>query len=167
MEVIPESTELSLSGENLLNLMKAVHLKGGSLRFTAKGYSMTPSIRHNDVIIVSSMSDRKLKRGDVVLFKNDENSQITIHRIIKERGGNYLMRGDNSDESDGWITGNMIYGVVTGIERNGKKKFCANSSDAFFIHAILIKFYPVIMNLRRKVVKIIKSSRNKKDLNGN
>ena len=77
------------------------------------------------------------------------------------------MRGDNSDESDGWVTGNMIYGVVTGIERNGRTKFCAGMVDNFFIHAILLKFYPFIMNLRRKAVKIIKLFRNKKDLNGN
>lgn len=167
MEVIQESAELSLSGANLLKLMKDVHMKGGSLRFTAKGYSMTPSIRHNDVIIVSPLPERDLKCGDVVLFRKDENSQIVVHRIIGKRSGNYLMRGDNSEQPDGWITGNMIYGVVTGIERNGKKKFCVSSSDDSFIHAIPLKFYPVIINLRRKAVKIIKSFRNKKDLNGN
>ncbi len=167
MEVIPESAELSLSGENLLKLMKDVHLKGGSLRFTAKGYSMTPSIRHNDVITVSPLPDRDLIRGDIVLFRKEKNSQIVVHRIIEKRSSNYLMRGDNSDESDGWVTGNMIYGVVTGIERNGRTKFCAGMVDNFFIHAILLKFYPFIMNLRRKAVKIIKLFRNKKDLNGN
>ena len=67
MEVIQESAELSLSGANLLKLMKDVHMKGGSLRFTAKGYSMKPSIRHNDIITVSPVDDRNLKRGDIII----------------------------------------------------------------------------------------------------
>ncbi|MCK4888314.1 MAG: S24/S26 family peptidase [Candidatus Aminicenantes bacterium] len=162
MEIIPESAELSLSGENLLKLMKDVHMKGGSLRFTAKGYSMTPSIRHNDVITISPLPDRNLRSGDIVLFKKDENSQIVVHRIIKKRSGNYLMRGDNSDESDGWVTGNMIYGVVTGIERNGRTRFCAGSSDDSFSRSILLKFYYVAINLRRKIVKFIMLFRKKR-----
>jgi len=162
MEVIPESAELSLSGENLLKLMKDVHLKGGSLRFTAKGYSMTPSIRHNDVIIVSPVPDRNLKKGDVVLFRKDEKSQIVVHRIIYEKDNAYLMRGDNSDESDGWITGKMIYGVITGVERNGKKKFCAGCPDDSFSQSVLLKFYPLALNLRRKIKKTIMTIRKKR-----
>ena len=147
MEIVPESSEKVVSGSNLLKIVDAVHEKGASIRFKAKGYSMTPTIRHNDTITISPLPDRDLKQGDLLLFRRDQNSLIAVHRIIKVKGKSYLMRGDNSGETDGWITDKMIFGMLTGIEREGKKKSVGFGG--------LLFFYPYIMNIRRNLVRLI------------
>ncbi len=153
MEIVPESSEKVVSGSNLLKIVQAVQEKGASVRFKAKGYSMTPTIRHNDIITISPLPDRDLKQGDLLLFQRDQNSQITVHRIIKVKGKVYLMRGDNSAETDGWITEKMVFGIVTGIERHGKKKSPGLGG--------LLFFSPYIMNVRRNLVQLISRFRKK------
>lgn len=143
------SGELILSTSDILALIGDIHKKGGSLKFTAKGFSMSPSIKHNDIVKVSPVKGRNLEKGDVVLFQKDKKSQVTVHRIVKKKNGRFLTRGDNSREDDGWITGDMIFGIITGVERNENIAYWPAGLNRRFIDKIYICFFLGFLNLRR------------------
>ena len=119
---------ISLSAPVIMELIEAVHEKGASFRFQAKGYSMTPSIRNGDVITVSPLRNIVPRRGDVVAFRHPERPQMLVHRVLHTQIKKYFIKGDNCPEADGWIVAENILGVITKVERQGKARFWPNRS---------------------------------------
>jgi signal peptidase I len=78
------------------------------------GHSMLPKIKPRDLIIVSSIpyifSEPKI--GDTVLFRSEK--KAVIKRIVKNKTGSYLVKGDNVADSKefGWINRKDIIGKV-------------------------------------------------------
>jgi hypothetical protein len=113
---------LPLSGEALIELMRAVHAKGLPFRFSARGYSMTPFIRNGDVVTVSSLASQAPRLGDVVAFVQPETKLLCLHRVLSAHGDRFFIQGDNlAEKPDGVIPREAILGRVTGIERAGQK----------------------------------------------
>jgi signal peptidase I len=56
-------------------------MNGHRVKFRAPGYSMYPTILHEDVITVEPVDPSAVRVGDIVLYRN-ENSLIA-HRVIK------------------------------------------------------------------------------------
>jgi len=154
VKVSPVSNELVLSGQEILGLLKDVQNRGGSLRLTAKGDSMKPTIRNGDTISIAPVPVHGVGKGDIVLFRKWEKTQITVHRIININGRNYLVRGDNAEEDDGWISDEMIKGVVTGLDRKGK--ILSIPGRRYFI------FYKSYLYMRKKVVRLVWYLKGKK-----
>jgi signal peptidase len=82
---------------------------------------MHPTIRHGDVITVEPVAPSKLKRGDIILyrFQND----FIAHRIvnIEERDGcglTFILRGDASVTSDAPVKPEQVLGKVVCLERD-------------------------------------------------
>ena len=115
-----------------MELIEAVHEKGASFRFQAKGYSMTPAIRDGDVITVSPLKDIMPRRGDVLAFRHPERPQMLVHRVLHAKARKYFIKGDNCPEADGWIPAENILGLITRVERRGRPRFWPNRSQAFF-----------------------------------
>ena len=67
--------DLPLSGQALLDLMRAVLAKGVPFRFCARGWSMAPFIRDGDVITVSPLRQSLPGVGEVVAFVRPEDRQ--------------------------------------------------------------------------------------------
>jgi len=112
---------LALSGNALLGLMKAVLGRGVPFRFETRGASMAPFIRDGDVVTVRPIRERPLRKGDVVAFAEPLTDKLYVHRIIREAGSLYAIKGDNVSEPDGLIPGTNILGVVAKVERGGRK----------------------------------------------
>lgn len=114
--------DLSLSGEALIELMRAVHSKGLPFRFNAGGHSMAPFIRDGDVISVSPISSRLPDPGDVVAFLHPETKLLCIHRVLSGNKDAFLLQGDNMPgKPDGVIPRKAIMGRVTRVERRGRR----------------------------------------------
>ena len=113
--------ELNLSGRDLYQVMQSVLDKNASFRFTAKGFSMSPFIRDQDIITIFPVPFRGPDVGDVVVVKNKISGSAVVHRVIKEIKANYLIKGDNCQEFDGLFSGNQIAGIITKVERDGKQ----------------------------------------------
>lgn len=64
-------------------------------RFKISGHSMMPTYNPGDQVIAWKLS--KIKKGDVVVFKNQ--SKYLIKRVIKISGGKYFLEGDNKNDS--------------------------------------------------------------------
>ncbi len=143
----------SLSAPVIMELIEAVHEKGASFRFKAKGYSMTPAIRSNDVITVSPLNDMMPRRGDVLAFRHPERPQMLVHRVLHAMARKYFIKGDNCPEADGWIPAENILGLITKVERQGKARFWPNRSAPSFGSNYYLLFYPLWPPVRRVLVK--------------
>lgn len=101
------------------DLMIAVLQKGAPFRFRASGCSMSPFIRHEDVITIAPKQGR-IRRGDIVAFIDPANGRLVVHRVVRAKSKGFLLRGDNCWLADGWIPQNGIVGRVVRIEHHGK-----------------------------------------------
>jgi hypothetical protein len=112
---------VSLSGPALHELLRAVLDRGLPFRFKALGFSMHPFIRDGDVVTISPQPEGGMYPGDVAAFCLPDRGMLAVHRVVARRGGDYLLRGDNADEADGFIPPVKMLGLVTRVERKGKK----------------------------------------------
>ena len=107
---------------------------GLKVKFRAPGYSMYPTILHEDVITVEPIRPEVVQVGDIVLYRN-ENSVIA-HRVIKIENKSsihtdsqssvispqsfFILRGDARPACDDPINAEQILGKVVSVERNGR-----------------------------------------------
>lgn len=111
--------ETEISGESLLSVMKDVLAREKPFRFRARGESMFPFIRNDDVITVHAMTGISPSVGDVVAYIHPRNGKLVIHRLIKRSCDDYLVKGDNSMEPAEIISLKHIIGVIRTVERKG------------------------------------------------
>jgi len=150
--------DLSLSGPALIDLLSAVLEKGARFRFQVKGFSMSPFIKDGDVVTVSPLSERSLGRGDVVAFISPATRNLVVHRLVGKRGNSYLIKGDNTPETDGSIVEANILGCVSKVERNGTRVFLGLGPERFLL-AILTRtelLLPLLHPMWRLVRPILK-----------
>ena len=117
----PEQHECVIAQEPLMELIQSVLGRGSCIKLRAKGYSMDPFIKDEDVLTLSPMEAGKPGFGDVIAFKIHENSRIVIHRVIRTSADSCLVKGDCCSEPDGLISRKDILGLVSGVERDGRK----------------------------------------------
>jgi signal peptidase len=130
--------EVSLRHNELEELSSEILEQGGSLRFKAHGYSMSPFIRDGDVLTTQSIESADLEVGDVALYRSAGN-RLVAHRVIGKRKENgrltLVMRGDSQSGSTELICAEQILGRVVSIQR-GDKVFLMNR-NALRLAAIL------------------------------
>ena len=125
--------ELLISGRDLTELAQSILAKGVCFRLKAKGFSMLPFIRDDDVVTISPLSIFPIGFGKVVAFIDSKIGKLVIHRIIGKNNGYYLIKGDNVFSADGLIPKEDILGSVTKIERNGKNIFLGLGGERLII----------------------------------
>ncbi len=112
---------MALSGSALQELLRAVLDRGVPFRFTALGFSMHPFIQDGDTVTVSPRSGEEIRAGDVVAFCQPGTGRLVVHRVLTRASGGYLLRGDNALEEDDLIPPQRVFGLVTRVERRGRK----------------------------------------------
>lgn len=113
--------ELPLSGRSLTGLLIAVLAKGRPFRFRARGASMSPLIKDGDVVTIAPPGGAGPRPGEIVAFVHPATGNIAVHRLVRRAGGRFAARGDNADVEDGTLPSDRILGVVTSVERGGRK----------------------------------------------
>src|SRR5579863_5518262 len=96
--------------------------KGLSVRFQARGASMSPVIRDGEIVQVTPVIVSKLRKDDIVLAKS--NYGFRLHRIVfADYARNvFITRGDCGQENDPALTGSQILGLAKAKEvRIGRK----------------------------------------------
>lgn len=94
--------------------------QGKNLYYTNVGDSMLPLIREGkDILIIAPRPFNRLKKNDIPLYKRDS-GQYVLHRIVKVRKKDYLLRGDNRYFTEKGITDKHIIGILVAIIRDGK-----------------------------------------------
>jgi len=92
---------------------------GTGVRLGVTGHSMAPFVRTGDVLTIEPLRGRRLSRGDVVLSAPDR--RLVAHRIVGWRGGRLRLRGDVAPAEDAALAPADVLGVVTRVERGGRK----------------------------------------------
>ncbi|MFZ0417401.1 MAG: C25 family cysteine peptidase [Candidatus Sulfotelmatobacter sp.] len=114
----PESDSASFEAlsRELLN-------SGLSLRFEARGASMSPCIRDGQIVHVTAVIVSKLRKGDIVLTKG--HSGFRVHRlvVIDHSKNLFITRGDCGQQNDPPVRGDQILGIVVAKEVKLGKKF--------------------------------------------
>jgi len=96
-------------------------LKTHAVRITMHGYSMMPTIKSNQKVVIINKSHNEVEPGEIVLFLKDE--QIILHRIIYKENVDgiimFLTRGDNCDTLDNWVVYESdILGIAQSINES-------------------------------------------------
>src|ERR1700751_3580984 len=86
--------------------------QGLSIRFQARGGSMSPSISDGEVVEVTPVIVTKLRKDDIVLAKS--NAGFRLHRIVLADPANdrFTTRGDCGLQDDPELKGSQILGLA-------------------------------------------------------
>jgi len=100
--------------------------RGLSVRFEARGASMSPCIRDGEIVHVTGVIVSKLRKDDIVLVKS--NDGFRVHRLVTVDYANdlFITRGDCGQQDDAAVRGEQILGLAVAKEvKLGQKMFQA------------------------------------------
>ncbi len=156
MFVEKKKEEVSLSGQDMMELLHAVQKKGAAFRFKATGSSMSPSICNDDMITVSPLKGILPFSGEVVAFRHPQTDRLILHRVVLKRQNAFLIKGDNLREIDSHIPIENVLGVVTKVERKGRAIFWPDRFRHRFLAKLYFKGYITYLNIRRRLKTIFR-----------
>lgn len=100
---------------------------GRSVRFSAPGHSMYPTIRDGETLVVQPIKASTVAIGDIILHAVDQ--RLIAHRVVKirntksfsdaEASWEFLFKADASSSFNEPVKPSQILGKVVSIERNG------------------------------------------------
>jgi hypothetical protein len=93
----------------------------GSLRFTATGWSMLPTVWPGDTLVVDRVRSDQVHLGDVVLVGRE--GRLCAHRVVsRAASGNphWITQGDAMPAADRPVMENELLGRVSYLIRAGK-----------------------------------------------
>ena len=95
--------------------------QNGELTYRNVGVSMMPLLKQDrDLFTVIRKTDKRCSKNDVVLYKRSPNTYV-LHRVIKVRKNDYVLRGDNCLNTECGVTDDDILGIMTSFVHRGKK----------------------------------------------
>ena len=113
-----------------------------------KGMSMYPTIKEGDKVYI--VKPDKLRRYDIVLFRDNEKKPV-LHRIIsRTKDKNYVMQGDSQSVKEKGITAENIAARVICIERKGKK--IRTRGFLFYLRSFIVLRLKYIKRIFKKAV---------------
>lgn len=134
--------------------------RGQKIVHTNVGNSMMPLLREGrDLMVIEKRPEGPCKRLDAVLYKRPHTGQYVLHRIVKVRKDGYVLCGDNRWKREFRVPDEWIFGILTGVLRDGKKLVSVKSfryqlyvhlwCDFYWIRALIIRVRDKIRKIRR------------------
>lgn len=94
---------------------------GEVIQIYPEGYSMYPMfVPGRDAAVIKKADVKKIRRADVVLYRR-KGSILVLHRVVKRKGSQFYMAGDNQTEVEGPVEEDQIRGILTAFVRNGRR----------------------------------------------
>lgn len=151
---------------NTVEYMKAlcsIVEQGQGASTIVTGSSMAPFLISNKSSVYLQKPERKLKKGDVVLYIRSEYEYI-LHRIYRVDGEFLYFVGDAQSVIEGPLPKECVKGVVTKYKR--RKKWCDSSSfiwifyskvwiDMLWARPLCMKIYFGIRKIKHKFINKI------------
>lgn len=106
--------------------IEALLREGTPVGFYPQGSSMHPTIvPGRDSVIVEPLGDRRIKRGQVLLFRRPMDApvlpgKLILHRVWKVKKDGIYMVGDNEKQVEGPIDSSCFLGIMVELKRKGK-----------------------------------------------
>jgi hypothetical protein len=112
---------------------------------------MSPFIKDSDVVTISPIVDSSPGFGDVIAFIHPRTERLIIHRVVGKIGDACLVKGENAFEPDGVIERKNIIGIITKVERKGRRVFFGLGPERFLIALLTRKnlLLPILIPLWR------------------
>jgi ribosomal protein S18 acetylase RimI-like enzyme len=136
------------SAQEFDSLLRDIAGKADIVRLQAKGGSMFPSIQSGDWVDIALGKDKSngYKKGDLILFRREDD--LCLHRVLKETGQGFMLKGDMSFGLDGIIPVGDILGRAVSIQR-GKRRVDLASRPQRLLAAIaadasILTQYPLL-----------------------
>lgn len=130
----------------------------GHIVFPNVGVSMMPLLRENrDLMIIEKKGAERCKKYDAVLFKRD-NGQYVMHRVMKVRGQDYIIIGDNCVQKEA-VREDQILGILTGVIRDGKEISVTDKGYLLYVH-LWCDFFPIraaVLRLRSYIGRLLRA----------
>ena len=138
-----------------LSFLKEMIEQNTDVSIVISGNSMSPFLVNQRDVIYLSKINRKLKKGDLVLYQR-LSVQYVVHRIVKVKKSGYYLAGDNQIAIEGPILDKQIFGLVTKVKRKGKWIEAGNFWWEFFEHVWIwvLPWRMIILKIYKKVCKI-------------
>lgn len=118
-----ESARASVSESVKCDVAAEVLRSFGTLRFTATGWSMLPTIFPGEVLVVERLREDQVVLGDVILVGRD--GRLCAHRVIAKSEDrshpHWLTQGDAMPTQDLPVTKSDLLGRVTHVVRGEKQ----------------------------------------------
>lgn len=108
-----------ISIDEIVPIMREQMASNGKVRFTPKGNSMLPLLRNNMDVVTMAKPEFPLPKYSIAFYQR-KNGQYVLHRVIKRKGSQYTMRGDNQYKNENGIAEEQIIANVTSFVREGK-----------------------------------------------
>lgn len=148
----------NLSLEEMMPVIEEKLSEGGEVTFTVTGNSMLPMLHNRQDTVTLVTPTFPLKKYDLPFYRR-AGGLYTLHRIVKIKKGNYIIRGDNCNFTEYGIEDKDIIGVVKQFTRNGKQHSVVEKSYKIYCalwcnDACYFLRKRVLFNLRRVASKI-------------
>ncbi len=142
--------------EELVTLMREQLNKGGSVRFSPRGVSMLPMLRHGKDGVQLSPITGKLKKYDVALYRRDDGRYV-LHRIVRT-GDTYTCIGDNQYHCEKGVRHDQMIAVVTAFIRRGRHYTVDNMKYRIYCRLWHYSRFPrrVLRALKHRAKKLLK-----------
>ena len=131
------------------NIEKVLAEKGLVMTSTS-GVSMYPMLRHRKDMVVIETVKRELKSNDVPLYRSPS-GKLVLHRILKVKNNEYIIRGDNLLMKE-HVKPERIIGVLKEFYRNGKHVDCA-TSRGYKLYIFYIRHSYYLRYLWKKIIR--------------
>ncbi|MBQ7955990.1 MAG: S24/S26 family peptidase [Lachnospiraceae bacterium] len=154
--MVSKTGDLSIIGTDLEKILA----EGNAVRVKPQGFSMYPIVvPGRDEVIIEPIENKKLKRGDVALYRR-EGSILVLHRIWKRRGDDFYFVGDNQTEVEGPLPLTQIKGVMVFLIRKGKEIPVTHPG-----YVLLTRGWLFLRPFRQPIKKVAKFFKNRKSGN--
>jgi signal peptidase I len=118
--LVPSSRTIECGDSEFELLARELLQKGITLRFRARGASMSPSVRDGDVLHVRAVQPEEFAPGDLVLCTVGA-GKLVAHRVLSRAGEGgalaLLVKGDRVPVPDGMVALHDVLGKVHAQER--------------------------------------------------
>ena len=147
--------ETKITDMNLLGAFICESIENGrEVNLTVTGDSMYPLFKSRvDTVVLNK--PQKLKKRDIAFYKRDNGSYI-LHRILKIKGDNLMIAGDNELKKEYPVRKEQVIGVVKSFTRKGE----AHTVDELwykiysFIWCVFFPIRPLILRFLLKLVRL-------------
>ena len=118
---------VELDGSEMAGLVEDLTARDFAVRFVARGGSMSPWIRDGDLLTVTPIlrlaHGVRPRIGEVAAFRRPGSQRLTVHRLKQQVAGGWIAQGDRLPAADGVVAEGEIFGIVTRVERQGRRVF--------------------------------------------
>jgi signal peptidase I len=113
---------------------------------------MNPYLIQNDLLFWEPITTKNIEIGDVVIFMEENDHRLIIHRVIEKRLNNYFItKGDNNRAPDtNPIHIDRMVGFITGgVRGNDPIRISMGKRGMFFHHIAQLRI--IILPLMQKI----------------